>query len=125
MEQHAQAEVLARVGAMTRTLHDSLRGLGFDKLLEKAAHDIPNARDRLDYVAKMTEQAAQRVLNATDAAGPLQDGIDQGAGSLANDWQAVLVVAVFRIAAIAHWREQTTGVSWSKPAAAPTPPSNT
>jgi chemotaxis protein CheZ len=90
MEQHAQAEVLARVGAMTRTLHDSLRGLGFDKLLEKAAHDIPNARDRLDYVAKMTEQAAQRVLNATDAAGPLQDGIDQGASKLANGWQEAL-----------------------------------
>jgi chemotaxis protein CheZ len=87
---NAQAEVLTRVGLMTRTLHDSLRGLGFDKLIERAAHDIPNARDRLDYVAKMTEQAAQRVLNATDAAGPLQDEIDRGAGVLANGWQDLL-----------------------------------
>jgi chemotaxis protein CheZ len=90
VELSAQAEMLSRVGAMTRTLHDSLRGLGFDKLLEKAAHDIPNARDRLDYVAKMTEQAAQRVLNATDAAGPLQDGIDRGASGLASAWQEAL-----------------------------------
>ncbi|MGZ3159466.1 MAG: protein phosphatase CheZ [Burkholderiaceae bacterium] len=82
-----QEEVLVRVGQMTRTLHDSLRGLGFDKLIERAAHDIPNARDRLDYVAKMTEQAAQRVLNATDAAGPLQDKIDAGAKDLSRFWQ--------------------------------------
>ena len=50
-------EMLARVGQMTRMLHDNLRGLGFDKLIARAAHDIPDARDRLDYVAKMTEQA--------------------------------------------------------------------
>lgn len=89
-ELNAQAEMLTRVGMMTRSLHDSLRGLGFDKLLERAAHDIPNARDRLDYVAKMTEQAAQKVLNATDAAGPLQDEIDKGAASLSNTWQDAL-----------------------------------
>jgi chemotaxis protein CheZ len=87
---NAQTEMLTRVGMMTRTLHDSLRGLGFDKLLERAAHDIPNARDRLDYVAKMTEQAAQRVLNATDAAGPLQDQIDRGAALISNSWQDLL-----------------------------------
>lgn len=85
-----QEEMLARVGQMTRALHDSLRGLGFDKLLERAAHDIPDARDRLDYVARMTEQAAQRVLNATEAASPLQDGIGAGAASLADGWRAVL-----------------------------------
>lgn len=93
VESSAQNEVLLRVGLMTRTLHDSLRGLGFDKLLERAAHDIPDARDRLDYVAKMTEQAAQRVLNATDAAGPLQDEIDHGANLLANGWQDLLAAS--------------------------------
>ena len=85
-----QDEMLTRVGQMTRSLHDSLRGLGFDKLLERAAHDIPNARDRLDYVARMTEQAAQRVLNATDAAGPLQQQIEVGAQTLTAQWQAAL-----------------------------------
>lgn len=85
-----QEEVLLRVGHMTRTLHDSLRGLGFDKLIERAAQDIPDARDRLDYVARMTEQAAQRVLNATDIASPLQDGIAAGATELENKWKAVM-----------------------------------
>jgi chemotaxis protein CheZ len=85
-----QDELLSRVGQMTRTLHDSLRGLGFDKLIANATQEIPNARDRLDYVARMTEQAAQRVLNATDAAAPLQDRIAAGAGVLAHDWRAAM-----------------------------------
>ncbi len=85
-----QEEVLARVGHMTRMLHENLRGLGFDKLIAKAAHDIPDARDRLDYVARMTEQAAQRVLTATESAAPLQERIEAGAASLAGDWQSLL-----------------------------------
>lgn len=83
-------DFLLRVGHMTRALHDSLRGLGLDKLIERAAQDIPDARDRLDYVARMSEKAAQRVLNATDAAGPLQQDIDDGARSLSAGWQGAL-----------------------------------
>jgi chemotaxis protein CheZ len=85
-----QDEMLARVGQITRTLHDSLRELGLDKVLEKATQDIPDVRDRLDYVARMTEQAAQRVLNATDAAIPMQERIDAGADEILNGWQAAL-----------------------------------
>ncbi len=83
-------EFLTRIGHMTRALHESLRGLGLDKLIEKAATDIPDARDRLDYVARLSEQAAQKVLNATDAAGPLQDQIEADAGTLGASWQALL-----------------------------------
>ncbi len=86
----AHDEFLSRIGHMTRALHDSLRGLGLDKLIEKAASDIPDARDRLDYVARLSEQAAQKVLNATDAAGPLQDRIESGAGKLGASWQTLL-----------------------------------
>ena len=83
-------EFLSRIGHMTRALHESLRGLGLDKLIEKAAADIPDARDRLDYVARLSEDAAQKVLNATDAAGPLQDRIASDARSLTASWQGLL-----------------------------------
>lgn len=83
-------EVLSRIGQLTRTLHDNLRALGLDKLIERAASDIPDARDRLDYVARLSEKAAQRVLNATDAANPIQDAIDSRSGALAGRWQALL-----------------------------------
>jgi len=86
----SQAEFLVRIGQMTRNLHDSLRGLGIDKMIQEAAHQIPNVKDRLEYVSKMSEQAAQRVLNATDAAGPLQDSIEENGDKLKVDWQTAL-----------------------------------
>lgn len=97
-----QEEMLARVGYMTRLLHDSLRGLGLDKLLERAAEDIPDARDRLDYVARMSEKAAQRVLNATDVAIPLQESLDSGAKKVGEDLRALLAQA----ATAEQYREQ-------------------
>jgi len=83
-------EILNRVGHVTRTLHDSLSGLGLDKILEQVAQDIPDARDRLAYVARMTEQAAERVLNATDVAIPLQEELAAGATALQQRWQDVM-----------------------------------
>ncbi|MBI1835107.1 MAG: protein phosphatase CheZ [Burkholderiales bacterium] len=90
VDQTQHDELLSRVGQMTRLLHDSLRGLGLDKLLERAAEDIPDARDRLDYVAKMSERAAQRVLNATDAAIPLQESIDDQGKALSAKLSALV-----------------------------------
>ena len=40
---------------------------------------LPDARTVLAYVANLTEQAACRVLNATDIAGPLSDDIENSA----------------------------------------------
>lgn len=85
-------EMLSRIGHMTRGLHESLRALGLDKMIEQAAQDIPDARDRLNYVARMTEQAADRVLNATDIANPLQDEIAKQAAAMEAKWNEILKV---------------------------------
>ena len=85
-----QDDMLHRVGHVTRALHDNLVSLGLDKIMDQVAHDIPDARDRLSYVAKMTEQAAEKVLNATDVATPLQDEIAREAERLEQDWTAIL-----------------------------------
>lgn len=78
--------VFNRIGVMTRQLHDTLRELGYDRSLQEAAHAIPDARQRLSYIAEMTEQAASKVLNATDIAKPLQDKLQAGAESLRARW---------------------------------------
>ncbi len=80
--------LLSRVGHVARTLHDSLRALGLDKTIQEAARDIPDVKDRLNYVVEMTEQAAERVLNATDTAIPLQEKITLGATGLVNGWES-------------------------------------
>ncbi|MBI3903632.1 MAG: protein phosphatase CheZ [Nitrosomonadales bacterium] len=79
--------MINKIGHMTRALHDSLRELGYDKNLEKATSAIPDARDRLNYVAAMTQQAAEKVLNATDAAQPVVEKIEIESQRLAREWQ--------------------------------------
>lgn len=78
--------VFNRLGHLARQLHDSLRELGYDKVLQDSAKQIPDARDRLAYIAQMTEQAASRVLNATDIAKPLQDDLLARSEGLAARW---------------------------------------
>ncbi|MCK9202087.1 MAG: protein phosphatase CheZ [Gallionella sp.] len=80
-------KVLNQIGHMTRTLHNTLRELGLNKEIEKAASTIPDARDRLNYVATLTEKAAERVLNATDAAQPIVDRMGSESTRLAGQWQ--------------------------------------
>ncbi|THG73692.1 protein phosphatase CheZ [Pseudomonas sp. A-1] len=84
----APDELIQRIGQLTRMLRDSMRELGLDKEIEKAAEAIPDARDRLTYVASMTEQAAERALNAIDRAQPLQDELAKGASGLDQRWEA-------------------------------------
>lgn len=78
------------IGQLTRQLHDTMRELGFDKSMEKLASELPDTRDRLSYVAKMTEQAAERVLNATDAAQPIQEKLSRDAKQLNQEWSHLL-----------------------------------
>lgn len=80
-------DLITRIGQLTRMLRDSMRELGLDKDIVKAAQAIPDARDRLSYVANMTEQAAERALNAIDRAQPLQNEIEARAEELDRRWQ--------------------------------------
>lgn len=84
-----KAHMYSKVGQLTRKFHDALRELGYDKSLERAASAIPDARDRLRYIATMTEQAAERALNATDRAKPLQDEMEKDATALLEKWKLV------------------------------------
>jgi chemotaxis protein CheZ len=89
-----QGDLITRIGQMTRSLHENLRELGFDKLLEDTASEIPEARDRLAYVATLTERAAQRVLTATELAMPLQQKLEKDASDLSARWQKVFSAQV-------------------------------
>ncbi|WP_109483231.1 protein phosphatase CheZ [Paraburkholderia sp. C35] len=83
----ATDRILARIGQLTRTLRDSMRELGIDKHVERAAEAVPDARDRLKYIATMTEQAAERVLSAIEVAKPMQEQLQKDAAELDARWE--------------------------------------
>lgn len=84
-----EEDVYSRIGHLTRGLHETLRQLGYDKSLEEAANVMPDTRERLNYIANLTEQAAVRALNAAEKAKPIQEKLEAGAQPLARQWQAV------------------------------------
>jgi chemotaxis protein CheZ len=78
--------VFSQVGQMTRSLHNLLRELGFDKALSEVAQEMPDTKDRLNYIAAMTAQAAERTLNAAEVAQPIQEKLGSTAADLAGKW---------------------------------------
>lgn len=80
------ADILHKIAQLTRMVRESMRELGLDQAVKDAAHAIPDARDRLHYVARMTEQAANRVLNAAEAMQPWQEDMQNEAKQLKTRW---------------------------------------
>jgi chemotaxis protein CheZ len=80
-------DMYAQIGLLTRKLHETLRALGYDRYLEKMISAIPDTRDKLNYIARLTANAADRVLDATDIAQPVQDELGGRAGALSRLWQ--------------------------------------
>jgi chemotaxis protein CheZ len=75
MTTHAQTpvdpspeDVHQRLGVLTRQLHDSLSGLGLTDKVKNWAGEIPDAKSRLTYIARLTGEAAEKVLNSVDQA---------------------------------------------------------
>jgi chemotaxis protein CheZ len=75
-----------RLGGIVRLLHDSLRELGYDKALTEASSQILDAQDRLEYVASLTEQAANKVLNTLDEGMPAQDVLSKQSKDMETRW---------------------------------------
>jgi chemotaxis protein CheZ len=70
----SKEEAFARLGAITREMHEALTVLGGNHL-HAIVEEIPNARDRLAYVGKMTEDAANKVLTLVETAKPECDDL--------------------------------------------------
>ncbi len=68
-------EVHQQLGALTRQLHDSLNGLGLADKVKDWAGELPDAKSRLSYIARLTGQAAEKVLNQVDQAKAQHDHI--------------------------------------------------
>lgn len=79
-------DMIQRIGQLTRSLRESMKELGLDQQIEQAAQAIPDANDRLRYVAAMTEQAAERSLNAVERAQPSQNKLESESQALLARW---------------------------------------
>ena len=68
-------DVHQKIGHLTRQLHDALHELGLADKLHGTAEELPDARSRLSYIARLTGEAAEKVLNRVDQAKSQHDQI--------------------------------------------------
>ena len=65
---HAAPDIHQQLGQLTRQLHNTLRELGLADKLRGTAEELPDAKSRLNYIARLTGEAAEKVLNRVDQA---------------------------------------------------------
>lgn len=71
----AAPEVHNKLGVLTRQLHESLRELGYADTLQGSVDELPDAKNRLSYIARLTGEAAEKVLALVDDAKARQTSI--------------------------------------------------
>ncbi|MCP4320944.1 MAG: protein phosphatase CheZ [Psychromonas sp.] len=87
----ADNQVFEKVGELTRELHDALLSFQNDtRLIAMTGHDIPDAKDRLNYVIEMTDNAANKTMDAVDNCLPIADKLLDELDAVKPKWQALM-----------------------------------
>lgn len=76
------------VGKLTRELHDAISAFGMDdRITDMTEHEIPDARQRLNFVITKTAEAADKTLTAVEASIPICEGMESQATSILESWR--------------------------------------
>ncbi|MBA1187865.1 protein phosphatase CheZ [Pseudomonas entomophila] len=77
------------VGKLTRELHSAIVSFQIDPRMPQAEEvsQITDATERLDYVVKLTEGAANRTMDLVEAGTPVVNDLANEAQALSADWQ--------------------------------------
>jgi len=74
------------LGKLTRDLHDNMNDIGDDRLQDIMNNEMPDAKHNLDHVISLTEDAANKTLNAIENSSPLLDNLSERAIYLQRVW---------------------------------------
>lgn len=84
----AEHSLFQELGRLTRELHEALNSFRTDsRIVAIAELDIPDAKERLNYVVSMTEQAANRTLTAVEESLPVSGSLTVSSRALAESWR--------------------------------------
>jgi chemotaxis protein CheZ len=87
LTQAHQNDLFNEVGKLTRDLHEALSNFSVDpRLVDLAEHDIPDTRDRLNFVIETTEEAAHKTLGFIDETLPLASELKKTADDIEQSW---------------------------------------
>jgi|SRR5690554_3810068 len=83
-----ESDLFQQIGKLTRELHEALNDFKIDaRLIDLTHKDMPDTRDRLNYVIQTTEEAAHKTLGYIDKTLPLANELKQTAAKFIESWQ--------------------------------------
>ncbi|NMM40201.1 protein phosphatase CheZ [Pseudoalteromonas arctica] len=86
-----QSELFAEVGKLTRQLHDALKNFELDTRLADLTKDaLPDAKQRLNYVMEMTENAANKTMDAVEASLPIAQQLADDISDIKPTWDRLM-----------------------------------
>jgi len=89
---HTDNPMFQKIGTLTRELHNSLKEFQLDERINEIAQsEIPDARDRLQYVISKTEVAANKTMDSVDRCMPIADNLHEGLLAVRPKWNELMV----------------------------------
>ncbi|MCU7842915.1 MAG: protein phosphatase CheZ [Candidatus Thiodiazotropha sp. (ex Monitilora ramsayi)] len=80
-------DLFVEVGRLTRELHDAINGFLLDaKISDMTNVEIPDAKERLNYVITMTQQSADRTLTQVEKSLPVVAEMEKCSADLSEEW---------------------------------------
>lgn len=78
-----------RVGKLTRGLHTAIKNFNVDAPVTES-ENLSDATDRLNYVLKLTQDAANKTMDKVEASAPIAMDLGNEAKALKSQWQALI-----------------------------------
>ena len=88
LAQVRESVLYQEMGKLTRELHDAISAFGMDdRITDIAEFDIPDARERLNFVITKTDDAASKTIGAVEESIPICENLEEQASELHKEWQ--------------------------------------
>lgn len=82
-----ESSLFQELGKLTREFHSALNSFRFDERISSMAkEEIPDAKERLNYVITKTEEAANKTLNAIESVVPMCEEMAESTSKLGEQW---------------------------------------
>lgn len=86
-----ESQLFNELGKLTRDFHEALNAFNTDDRIAALAQDeIPDAKERLNYVIKKTDDAAHKTLNAIETVLPMCESLEKNLEGLGGEWNKFL-----------------------------------
>ena len=82
-----ESALFQELGKLTRDIHESINSFGSDeRVVELTQDEIPDAKERLNFIVKKTDEAAHRTMNDAEQAMEIIEAFNQKGKDLHQSW---------------------------------------